>query len=114
MPNEGDIAPELLSEIAEHSIQRTSEGGYTMKFDRESFVGSDGLDVAGAIASVRLPLLLVRGEHSRIMTAEAASNACRTNQLVKLVTIPNAHHHIPLQAPESLAREIEQFAATYA
>jgi pimeloyl-ACP methyl ester carboxylesterase len=113
MPNEGEIAPELLSDIAEHSIQRTTEGGYTMKFDRESFLGSDGLDVAGAIASVRVPLLLVRGEHSRIMTAEAASNACRTNPLVELVSIANAHHHIPLQAPESLARVIEQFVATH-
>jgi pimeloyl-ACP methyl ester carboxylesterase len=113
MPNEGGVASELLSEIAEHSIQRTTEGGYTMKFDRESFLGSDGLDVAAAIASVGVPLLLVRGEQSRIMTAEAASDACRANPLVELATIPNAHHHIPLQAPGSLARVIEQFVAAH-
>jgi hypothetical protein len=29
------------------------------------------------------------------------------------VSIANAHHHIPLQAPESLARVIEQFVATH-
>jgi pimeloyl-ACP methyl ester carboxylesterase len=84
MPNEGDIAPQLLSNIAEHSIQ-----------------------------SVRLPVLLVRGEHSRIMTVEPASNACRANPLVELVTIPNAHHHIPLEAPGPLARVIEQFVAAH-
>ena len=113
MPNEGEVAPELLSEIAEHSIQRTTEGGYTMKFDRESFLGSDGMDVAAAIAGARVPLLLVRGEHSRIMTVEAASNASRANPLVELVTVPNAHHHIPLEAPGSLAQVIEQFVTAH-
>jgi pimeloyl-ACP methyl ester carboxylesterase len=113
MPNEGAISPELIAEIAEHSIQRTIEASYTMKFDRESFFGSDGLEVAAAIAEVRIPLLLVRAERSRIMTTEAAANARRSNPLVELVTIPNAHHHLPLEAPESLACAIQQFAAAH-
>lgn len=113
MPNEGVIAPEVIAEIAEHSIQRSVDGGYTLKFDRESFFGSDGLDVGAAIASIRVPLLLVRGERSRIMTAEAAANAHGSNPMVELVTIPNAHHHLPLEAPVLLAREIEQFAARH-
>ena len=111
MPNEGEIAPELIAEIAEHSVRRTVEGGYTMKFDRESFFGSDGVDVAATIAGVQLPLLLVRAERSRIMTAEAAANARSSNPLVEVVTIPNAHHHLPLEAPESLACVIQQFVA---
>src|SRR5690348_8663975 len=32
MPNEGVIPPEVVAEIAERSIQRTVDGGYTMKF----------------------------------------------------------------------------------
>jgi pimeloyl-ACP methyl ester carboxylesterase len=111
MPNEGAIAPELIAEIAEHSLKRTSDDRYTMKFDRESFLGSDGLDVCAAISSIRIPLLLVRAEHSRIMTAEATVRAVQSNPLVELVTIPGAHHHLPLEAPQSLARAIEQFAA---
>jgi pimeloyl-ACP methyl ester carboxylesterase len=111
MPNEGTIAPEVIAEIAERSIRRESNGRYTMKFDRESFVGSDGLDVAAAIAQIRVPLLLVRAENSRIMTAEAAAAASRSNPLVKVVTIARAHHHLPLEAPEILARELQQFAA---
>jgi pimeloyl-ACP methyl ester carboxylesterase len=109
MPNEGTIAPELIAEIAEHSVKRTVDGGYTMKFDRESFSGGDGLDVAAAIASVPIPVLLVRAQHSCIMTAEAAAHAGRSNPLVEVVTVPNAHHHLPLEAPESLARLVRQF-----
>jgi len=113
LPNEGAIAPQCIAEIAEHSIRRTAEGTYTMKFDRESFFGSDGLDVASAIAKVPIPLLLVRGECSRIMSADAAADASGSNQLIEFVTIPNVHHHLPLEAPESLARVIEQFCAAH-
>jgi pimeloyl-ACP methyl ester carboxylesterase len=113
MPNEGTIAPELIAKIAEHSIQCTAEGNYTMKFDRESFLGRDGLDVAGAISQVQIPLLLVRAEQSRIMTAEAAAYASRSNPLVEVVTIPNAHHHLPLEAPHQLARALAKFAEAH-
>jgi esterase len=109
MPNEGTIASDVLSAIAEHSLARTPEGGYTMKFDRESFFGSDGLDVASAIREVTLPMLLIRAGESRILTAEAAVTAEKMNPLVKLVTIPDAHHHLPLESPEKLAREIANF-----
>jgi len=113
LPNEGAIAPEVIAEIAERSVHCTADGRYTMKFDRESFFGSDGLNVPAVIASVTIPLLLVRGEQSRIMTAEAAVSAGRSNPMIEIVTIPNAHHHLPLEAPEALAREIEQFAARH-
>jgi pimeloyl-ACP methyl ester carboxylesterase len=113
MPNEGAIAPQCMAEIAEHSLRRTAEGTYTMKFDRESFFGSDGLDVAAAIAEIQIPVLLVRGEYSRIMTAEAATLAQCSNSLIELATIPNAHHHLPLETPEPLARVIERFSAAH-
>ena len=47
MPREGDIAPAVLAAVAEHSLERTASGGYTLKFDRESFFGSDGLERRG-------------------------------------------------------------------
>jgi pimeloyl-ACP methyl ester carboxylesterase len=109
MPNEGEIPAEVLAEVADRSIQRTADGRYTMKFDRESFFGSDGLDVAAAIAALRIPLLLVRAERSRIMAADAAIAALRSNPRVELVTIPDSHHHLPLEAPGALAHAIEQF-----
>ncbi len=109
MPNEGTIAPQILGETAEHSLARTPEGGYTMKFDRESFFGSDGLDVASAIREITLPMLLIRAGESRILTAEAAAAAKKSNPLVRLVTIPGAHHHLPLEAPQELAGTIASF-----
>jgi len=111
MPNEGNIPAPLLAQIAERSVQRTGDGRYTMKFDRESFYGSDGLDVEAVIREVRIPLLLVRAEMSRIMTAEAAMRAAKSNRL-RLVTIPASHHHVPLEHPVALARAIAEFVET--
>jgi pimeloyl-ACP methyl ester carboxylesterase len=111
MPNEGGIAAELLHEIAEKSVARTEEGRWTLKFDRESFLGGDGLPVLETIKQIRIPTMLVRAEHSRIMTAEAAEHARASNPNARLVTIADAHHHVILEKPEAVARVIEEFAA---
>ncbi len=111
MPNDGEIPPEAIAEIAERSLKRLDDGRYTMKFDRESFFGSDGLDVPAALASMRMPTLLVRAGMSRIMTAEAAARAAASNRLVELVEIPATHHHLPLERPDLLAAAVADFVA---
>jgi pimeloyl-ACP methyl ester carboxylesterase len=112
MPNEGDIPEATLREIGKRSLGQTSDGRWTMKFDRESFLGSDGIDVLAEIARIRVPLLLIRAEMSRIMTAEGAAQALAANRKAALVTIAHAHHHVILEQPTAVARAIEDFAAT--
>jgi pimeloyl-ACP methyl ester carboxylesterase len=112
MPNEGDIDPAVLRRVAEHSFERMGDSGYTLKFDRESFFGSDGLDVPFAISHIDIPTLLIRAEMSRIMTAEASAKAVASNERVRLAVIPGAHHHVPLECPAALARIISEFAAS--
>ncbi len=109
MPREGDIPARTMDMIAEKSLVRTPEGRYTLKFDRESFLGEDGMDVLAALRTVGVPVLLVRGELSRLMTPDAARRAVESNPMVRLVTVPRAHHHILLERPEPLARVIEAF-----
>jgi len=88
IPAEGEISPAILAQVAEHSFQRTPDGSYTLKFDRESFFGGDGLDVPDAIARTSIPTLLIRAEMSRIMTADASAIAAQSNPMVRLVEIP--------------------------
>jgi len=112
MPKEGEIAPATLRTIAEKSLGQTSEGRWTMKFDRDSFLGSDGIDVLVTIKTIRDPLLLIRAEHSRIMTAEGAARAVASNPKAALMTIAGAHHHVILEQPAAVARTVEEFIAS--
>lgn len=111
MPDEGVIARDVLREIAHKSLARTDDGRWTLKFDRESFFGSDGIDVIEAIKMIAIPTLLVRAERSRIMTAESAAAACNTNSRVRLVEIAAAHHHVILENPSAIARTLSEFIA---
>jgi pimeloyl-ACP methyl ester carboxylesterase len=112
MPNEGGIPDEVLREIAEKSLARTDEGRWTLKFDRESFLGGDGLAVLDTIKEIRTPTMLVRAERSKIMTVEGVEAARLANPEVRVVTIPDAHHHVLLEKPDAVARVIEEFAAS--
>ena len=112
MPNEGGIATEVLHEIAEKSLARTDEGRWTLKFDRESFLGGDGLAVLDTIKEIRILMMLVRAERSKIMTAEGVESARIADPDVRVITIPNAHHHVLLEDPIAVARVIEEFAAS--
>jgi pimeloyl-ACP methyl ester carboxylesterase len=113
MPNEGAIPPEVVIEIAKKSLMRTQDGEYTLKFDRDSFFGSDGIDVAATISRLTLPLLLIRAGESRIMLADAAARAREENAHVALITLPGAHHHLPLERPDEVALAIQNFARAH-
>ena len=112
MPNEGHIPAATLQAIAEKSLVATEEGRWTMKFDRESFFGGDGINPMEAVKKIRVPTLLLRAELSRIMTAEAAAAACAANPRMRLVTIPAAHHHLLLEKPAAVAKAIREFVAS--
>ncbi len=112
IPKEGAVAADVLHEIAEKSLARTDEGRWTLKFDRECFFGGDGMVVLDVIKEITIPMMLVRAEHSRIMTAEGAEHARAANPMVRVLTIADAHHHVILERPDAIARVIEQFAAS--
>jgi len=109
LPKDGEIAQEVVEEIARRSLRRRDDGCYTLKFDRESFYGGDGLDVEAAIAAAQIPTLLIRAGLSRIMMAEAAEQAAASNELVELKVLEGAHHHLPLERPHELGELISGF-----
>src|ERR1019366_5467192 len=114
MPNEGEIHQERVLAIAEKSLMPAESRGYTLKFDRESFFGGDGLHVMETIRALRLPTLLVRAEKSRIMTQESSEAAAASNPQTRLVVIPGSHHHVILEKPVEAARIIREFVESLA
>jgi pimeloyl-ACP methyl ester carboxylesterase len=60
---------------------------------------------------VTTPSLLVRGGLSIIISAEDLERVRSEMPDARAVDIPDAHHHVPLDAPEALALAVERFAA---
>ena len=113
MPDEGQVAGAILAEIATRSVRPVS-GGYTLKFDRESFWGRDGIDVLKVVAMIEVPVLLVRAEHSRLMSAQALNEAVASNPLVRTQVIPAAYHHVLLEQPAAVAELIRGLISEFA
>ncbi|HLX37896.1 MAG TPA: alpha/beta hydrolase, partial [Candidatus Binataceae bacterium] len=111
MPNEGEIHADRVLAIAEKSLMPAQQGGYTLKFDRESFFGGDGLQVMDTIRALSLPTLLVRAEKSRIMTQPSAEEAAASNPHVRLAVIAGAHHHVILEKPAQCEGLIAEFVS---
>lgn len=109
MPEQGGIPQERLHEIARRSLAKTEAGGYTLKFDRESFFGGDGMAVMETIREISIPMLLMRAELSRIMSEEASKAASESNSKTQLVVIPGAHHHVLLEKPREVAQALLAF-----
>ena len=56
--------------------------------------------------------LIVRGEHSTIMTREVMDRIVAALPRGRGAEIAGAHHHIPLDTPETLAAAVSAWAAS--
>lgn len=59
-------------------------------------------------ASGPAPLLVIRGEHSRILTSESAATTARLGS-GRVVEISGAGHSLPLDSPHELAEALSRF-----
>jgi len=109
IPDEGEIPVDVLAFVAERSLEVSAEGQYLWKFDRETFFGADGLEPLATIAQIKCPILLVRGAKSRVMTSAACGMAAKINPMVRQVEVADAHHHVLLEQPSSLAKVLASF-----
>jgi len=95
------LAPEELRALGRRSVRGAAEG-YTWKFDWRS-LHYRLPPVWPQLEKVRVPALLVRGEHSAIMSRPDLERAVRGMPRARGLEIPLAHHHVPLDAPAALA-----------
>ncbi|MBI4387074.1 MAG: alpha/beta hydrolase [Elusimicrobia bacterium] len=107
-PSGSLVGPEAVRRLAETCVKET-EGGYTWKFDWQA-LGLPYGSVWPTLPKVRVPVLLVRGQHSAVMPRPDFERMARELPNVQTVEIPRAHHHVPLDTPQELAGEILRFS----
>jgi len=97
----------LRRHIAAHSVRQKPDGSWGFKFDGRWF------GVASRpppdLSHIECPCLVVRGEESHLLSAEAARLLCGEIPRAKLAEISASGHHVLLDRPETLLGAMTNF-----
>ncbi|HEX4048980.1 MAG TPA: alpha/beta hydrolase [Elusimicrobiota bacterium] len=103
------LPPEKVRALGREGVRRGAEG-WTWKFDWRC-LSLPIPPVWPQLAEIKVPALMVRGGLSDIIDAADFERVTREVAGARGVTIPGAHHHVPLDAPAELAAAVAEFAA---
>lgn len=109
LPESSHADEALRRAIATHSVREEPDGRFGYKFDPGWF----GLPSRPRPdpADVACPVLLVRGDESRLLSQDAATELARALPRGELAVVPNAGHHVAVDQPARLLERIRAFAA---
>ncbi|MCH7995777.1 MAG: alpha/beta hydrolase [Planctomycetes bacterium] len=108
-PRGTTISDESLRALGADSVTRLDNGRWTWKFDWRGFF-MDYEPVWDEVSRIEAPCLIMRGEHSAVMTRPEFEKVLAVLREGCGVEIPGAYHHIPLDAPESVAAGLIDFS----
>lgn len=110
LPRETLADPALLAHIARNAVARR-DGGWGWRFDPQTHGERRPVDAWPLLPRITAPTLVVRGALSPVLTADMAERLRATIPRASLVTIPNAYHHLTLDAPAPFTAAMTQFVA---
>jgi pimeloyl-ACP methyl ester carboxylesterase len=109
LPDDSQAAPAVLRHIAIHSFRPDGDGKWSHKMDRRT-LRRDPIDAWPTLADIQCPALFVRPDAGAIKSEQAEKIVARMPR-GHLVTVPNSGHHVPLDNPGGLIRELREFLA---
>jgi len=102
-----------LAALALKGAEQLPSGNWAFRFDPNTRKLSPGWRLPRCrIQDIRLPVLIIRGEHSGLVTDRQARYMQRRIPGSQLKTIPAAYHHISLDNPQATAAAIAEFVAS--
>lgn len=107
--------PATLRFRVEHNLVSLPDGTLTWKHDRALRDGTArydnfGLDEQWAIwAAIEVPVLILRGELSDLLSVDIAERMLAANPRATLVTLAGAGHSIATDAPDQVAAALDDF-----
>lgn len=107
--------PAALRHRVEHNLVEQPDGTFTWKYSRTLRDGTARHDnfapdeLWACFAAVDVPVLILRGEHSDILSDEIAQRMLATNPRARLVVVPGAGHSIATDAPDAVADALLDF-----
>lgn len=109
---------ENIRERMRHRLRPTEGGKYTWKFDRRFREPESGLTIGSKLSNdktwqlfrrISVPVLIVRGGESDVLTQDVAERAAREMQRARLVVVPGAGHSVPGDNPDDFTQAVREF-----
>jgi pimeloyl-ACP methyl ester carboxylesterase len=91
---------------------RQEDDGLTLRYSPEweaHIFGTVPADIWPDVPRLRVPCLVVRGEHSQTFLAPALARVARRLPAARIVTIPGAGHLLPMERPQETATAVLDF-----
>ena len=108
LPRDTVADPTLLTHIARAGLARRN-GGWGWRFDPATHGARRPVDAWPLLGTITAPTLIVRGGLSPILPPEMADRLRTSIPNATLVTVPNAYHHLTLDAPADFTTALEAF-----
>lgn len=105
----GDFTDDHFDHLVKHDSRKNKSGKYTRAFDPNVTKNLDrvthkDIDLWQYWQGINCPTLLLRGEHSPILTKETALKMCQNKPNITFIEFPNAHHPLPLIGDEEITQ----------
>jgi len=109
---------ENIRERMRHRLRQSESGKWTWKFDKRFREQDSSLRVGSELSndemwqlyrSIPVPVLLVRGGESDVLTPAIAERAAREMQRARLVTVAGAGHSVPGDNPDEFTAVVAEF-----
>lgn len=105
-----NLNPAELAALALKGAEQLPGGNWAFRLDPNTRKLSSGWRLSPCrIEEIRLPVLIIRGEHSRLVSDRQARRMQRRINGSRLEIIPSAHHHVSLDNPDATATAIVEF-----
>ena len=108
------MPPDALQRRAAHGYRRVGNIYHALADPKAMAATAEGLreDLEPAMASVKKPVLLVRGADSKLVSTAAFDRTKKLRPDLPTLVVPGTDHYVPEEAPAVVSRAIRDFAKT--
>ena len=108
LPRETVADPALLEHVARQGIVER-DGRFLYRFDPACNGERRPTDNWPLLERITAPTLVIRAEHSPVLTRDMARDIAKRIPNVGVEEIPGAYHHVVLDAPEAVTAALKTF-----
>ncbi len=110
IPDEPDVAPEVIAHLAAHAVRERGPGDWTVRFDRGvlSLDGDGAGDLFRLLPGVRCPMWLAAGAASRVIDRAQREQLAEVLPGATFEEFPGGHHFL-LVCPERVGPALRRF-----